>query len=115
MPDRKRRRSKASPIPQGKTQETCQTARIPFVTSRRFNLQSFTNIARHAHASNVGVTAKEHAGRLLLKVVDDGRGIMKANINDSRSFRLLGMRIGPPSSMGNSKSIALRGRALRSR
>src|SRR6185436_1448892 len=51
-----------------------------------------TNIARHANASKVEVTARESAGRLLFEIVDNGRGITTAELSNPKSFGLLGMR-----------------------
>jgi signal transduction histidine kinase len=51
-----------------------------------------TNIMRHARADRVEVRLEEHDGKLLLEVRDNGRGITESEINDSKSFGLLGMR-----------------------
>jgi PAS domain S-box-containing protein len=51
-----------------------------------------TNVARHAGAANVHIALKEEAGRLLLRVRDDGRGIREEEIASSRAFGLIGMR-----------------------
>ncbi len=51
-----------------------------------------TNIMRHARADRVEVRLGERDGRLILEVRDNGRGITESEINDSKSFGLLGMR-----------------------
>lgn len=51
-----------------------------------------TNIARHAAASSVIVVLREDAGRLILSVRDDGRGIREEELSSPRSFGLIGMR-----------------------
>jgi two-component system sensor histidine kinase UhpB len=40
--------------------------------------ESLTNVARHAHASRVEVALEPGAGSVVLRVVDDGRGIDEA-------------------------------------
>lgn len=51
-----------------------------------------TNVARHAKATKVSIRLKEDADKIILEVVDDGRGITEKEIHDSRSLGLLGMR-----------------------
>ncbi len=54
--------------------------------------ESLTNVMRHAQADEVKVCLKESSGTLLLDVQDNGRGITEDEINDPKSFGLLGMR-----------------------
>jgi len=54
--------------------------------------ESLTNIARHARATRVEITLKDDAGQTELVVRDNGRGITEAEISDSRSFGLMGIR-----------------------
>lgn len=54
--------------------------------------ETLTNIIRHAGATQVGVGLKESAGRIILEVRDNGRGISEDEIANSRSMGLLGMR-----------------------
>ena len=51
-----------------------------------------TNIMRHARADRVEARLEERDGKLVLEVRDNGRGITESEINDSKSFGLLGMR-----------------------
>lgn len=51
-----------------------------------------TNVARHANATRVDVAMRLDAGRLVLEVRDNGRGISEAETRGSRSLGLLGMR-----------------------
>jgi signal transduction histidine kinase len=51
-----------------------------------------TNIMRHAQADRVEVGLAERDGILVLDVQDNGRGITEAEIKDSKSYGLLGMR-----------------------
>ena len=51
-----------------------------------------TNIMRHARADRVEVLLAERGGSLVIEVRDNGRGITESEINDSKSFGLLGMR-----------------------
>ena len=54
--------------------------------------ETLTNIVRHAHADQVKVCLGENDGELELDVQDNGRGITEDEINDPKSFGLLGMR-----------------------
>ncbi len=53
--------------------------------------ETLTNIIRHAGATRVSVTLKELAGRVVLQVKDNGRGISQTDLS-SGSLGLLGMR-----------------------
>ena len=54
--------------------------------------ETLTNIIRHAQASRVDVNLRQEEGALLLEVKDNGRGISEAELNDTRSIGVLGMR-----------------------
>ena len=54
--------------------------------------ETLTNVARHAEARRVDVRLAASGGRLILEVSDDGRGITKKQMNDPRSFGIIGMR-----------------------
>lgn len=54
--------------------------------------ETLTNVARHANATNVKVNLKEEAGRIVLRVRDNGKGIEKKQIADPSAFGLIGMR-----------------------
>jgi signal transduction histidine kinase len=54
--------------------------------------ETLTNIIRHAHATQVEVRLTEEAGRLVLVVQDNGRGITDEEISNTRSIGLIGMR-----------------------
>jgi signal transduction histidine kinase len=54
--------------------------------------ETLTNIIRHAGATQVQVHLKEENGRINLQVEDNGRGISRAEVNNSTSMGLLGMR-----------------------
>jgi signal transduction histidine kinase len=54
--------------------------------------ESLTNIARHAHATEVDVHFVEDSALAMLAVTDNGRGITTAQISDARSIGLVGMR-----------------------
>ena len=51
-----------------------------------------TNVARHARATKVLIVLKRGAQGLVLRVADDGRGILDAEITSSKALGLLGMR-----------------------
>jgi signal transduction histidine kinase len=54
--------------------------------------ETLTNVARHAHARRVEAVLDVRAGRLLLTVKDDGRGITEEEISRSDSYGILGIR-----------------------
>jgi signal transduction histidine kinase len=54
--------------------------------------ETLTNIARHASASEVRAELQAHDRIIEFKVQDNGRGITEAEVNNARSFGLLGMR-----------------------
>ena len=54
--------------------------------------EALTNVARHAHATEVTIRFEERAGSLLLEVHDNGDGISDEKIGAPDSLGLLGMR-----------------------
>lgn len=54
--------------------------------------ETLTNIARHAGATRVAVRLEREDGRLVLTVTDNGRGITNRQIDDDKSFGIIGMR-----------------------
>jgi signal transduction histidine kinase len=54
--------------------------------------ETLTNIIRHAGATHVAVHLKERGDRVILGVRDNGRGISKAEISNTKSMGLLNMR-----------------------
>lgn len=54
--------------------------------------ETLTNISRHANATKVTVQLKKSRGELILEVADNGRGISEAEILNTKSIGLLGMR-----------------------
>jgi len=54
--------------------------------------ETLTNVARHADASRVETSLREQNGRLELIVKDNGKGITKKQIYDSKSFGLMGIK-----------------------
>ncbi|MEY2429702.1 MAG: hypothetical protein QOJ40_2587, partial [Verrucomicrobiota bacterium] len=54
--------------------------------------ETLTNVIRHAGATEVHVSLKERDGRIILEVKDNGRGISREEISNTRSMGLLGMR-----------------------
>jgi signal transduction histidine kinase len=51
-----------------------------------------TNVARHANATQVGISLTIDRGMVTLDVNDNGRGITDSELSDSRAFGILGMR-----------------------
>ncbi|MCK4329397.1 PAS domain S-box protein [candidate division WOR-3 bacterium] len=54
--------------------------------------ETLTNVARHADATRVKVSLREKAGKLELKVRDNGKGITEKQISDPKSFGIIGIR-----------------------
>jgi PAS domain S-box-containing protein len=54
--------------------------------------ETLTNVARHANATRVRVNLGEKAGKLMLKVKDNGKGITEKQISDPKSFGLIGIQ-----------------------
>ncbi|PWB48617.1 MAG: histidine kinase [Candidatus Methylomirabilota bacterium] len=66
----------------------------PEVSTTLFRIlqETLTNIIRHAHATVADISLGLDQDRLVLAVVDNGRGITEPEIADRRSLGLLGMR-----------------------
>jgi len=54
--------------------------------------EALTNIARHAHATQVTMNLYRLNGELLVTIRDDGRGIREADMEKAESLGLVGMR-----------------------
>ena len=54
--------------------------------------ETLTNVIRHAGATEVTVDLKESDSRITLEVKDNGRGIERQEISNTKSMGLLGMR-----------------------
>ena len=54
--------------------------------------ETLTNVARHAKATKVKVGLKEKAGKIELKVRDNGKGITEKQVSDPKSFGLIGIK-----------------------
>jgi signal transduction histidine kinase len=54
--------------------------------------ETLTNIARHAHATEIKITLLENDGILKLTVTDNGIGISKDQIENPKSFGLMGIK-----------------------
>ena len=54
--------------------------------------EAITNIARHAEASEVQVALKREPNQVVLIVRDNGKGITKEQISDSKAYGLIGIR-----------------------
>ncbi len=52
-----------------------------------------TNVARHAHATNVDIRLEQFGEHVSLQVGDNGRGISSVEQSGPKSFGLLGMRL----------------------
>jgi PAS domain S-box-containing protein len=62
-----------------------------------------TNVVRHANATKVKASLKEEAGRIVLRVRDNGKGIEKKQLSNPKAFGLIGMRERARSSGGEVK------------
>lgn len=76
------------------TTEVSETLWDQDVTTAFFRIfqETLTNIIRHAKATRVEVNLAADGGCLVLTVKDDGRGITDAEMNNTRSIGLIGMR-----------------------
>jgi PAS domain S-box-containing protein len=54
--------------------------------------EALTNVARHAEATIVTASMKQHADELVLMVRDNGKGITEKQVCDSKSLGLIGIR-----------------------
>jgi len=54
--------------------------------------EALTNVALHSNARIVKVSLRKKGGRMVLTVKDNGQGITQEQINDPKSFGLIGMR-----------------------
>ncbi len=54
--------------------------------------ETLTNIARHSGASEVWVRLTQEENELSLEVIDNGKGITRKQIEDPRSFGIIGIR-----------------------
>ena len=54
--------------------------------------ETLTNVARHARAKNVWLTLSDSGGEISLSVRDDGIGIAAGEIDNPKSYGLLGIR-----------------------
>lgn len=54
--------------------------------------ETLTNVVRHAAATRAQVSLERRDGKLRLKVMDNGKGITKAQLYSPESFGLIGMR-----------------------
>jgi len=53
--------------------------------------EALTNVMRHAGATKVRIAIRSIADRLVISVTDNGKGITRQQINDPRSFGIMGM------------------------
>ena len=54
--------------------------------------EALTNVARHANATEVTVKLMVPTGQLILEITDNGKGITVAQVNDTASLGLTGIR-----------------------
>ena len=54
--------------------------------------ETLTNVIRHAGATNVAVSLKTNGDHIVMEVMDNGQGITKEEISNTKSMGLLGMR-----------------------
>lgn len=64
------------------------------ITTALFRIfqETLTNVLRHAQATKVDVHLFIERGQLVLEIADNGRGITEAEVSNTRSIGLLGMR-----------------------
>lgn len=72
--------------------------------------ETLTNIARHAHATEIKISLLEKDGILVLMVSDNGIGISKDQIENARSFGLMGIKERAYFSGGQAKIYGQKGK-----
>jgi PAS domain S-box-containing protein len=73
----------------------------------------FTNITRHADAKNVTILLQNSGDKLIMEVMDDGRGIAKKAIMNQKSIGLTGMRERAYAIEGNLTIIGIKGQGTK--
>ncbi len=58
----------------------------------RIYQESLTNVARHAKAKNVMITAELDAANLVLRITDDGKGFQPEILKEKQTLGILGMK-----------------------
>ena len=84
-------RSLAGKVPGPVTLEVDLDGELPPTTEATIYFvaaEALTNVAKYAHATQVRLTARRHAGSVLLEVVDDGMG----GVDDTRGSGIRGLR-----------------------
>jgi len=54
--------------------------------------EALTNIALHSHATEIKVSQVRNSDRVLLEIMDNGRGITNSQISSPKSLGIQGMR-----------------------
>src|SRR6266850_1035797 len=54
--------------------------------------EALTNVIRHSYATTVNIPVKEQKGEFVLQVEDNGKGLKDAEVSETESLGLLGMR-----------------------
>ncbi len=54
--------------------------------------EGLTNVIRHSHATRVIIDVTRHGSTLVLKIADNGRGILPEQLGSSHAYGLIGMR-----------------------
>jgi len=54
--------------------------------------EALTNVLRHAHATRIDISLEEDDSEVLLRIQDNGRGILESERTGLGSLGLLGMR-----------------------
>jgi signal transduction histidine kinase len=74
--------------------ELGELALDPDITTAFFRIfqETLTNVIRHAGATQMVVHLKQREGRIILEIKDNGRGISKEEIVNTKSMGLLNMR-----------------------
>ena len=72
--------------------------------------EALTNVSRHANATRVKISLEERAGKLVLKVSDNGKGITQEQITNPKSFGLMGISERARSQRGKAKISGIKGK-----
>ena len=72
--------------------ELSEVLQVYYEHELRTAQEALTNVARHSRASHVEISIKSRDKQMMVRIKDDGRGIKESELQDKKSFGLIGMR-----------------------
>jgi signal transduction histidine kinase len=95
--------------------DSAYSGRLPDETEThlfRITQEALTNVARHAHATHVGIRLEAGGGDILLTIHDDGLGITQAPAGGRRGLGLIGIRARARSAGGDAEILSRPGEGV---